>query len=479
MAKIVGVVSLDELLMLPSSTAYRLLAPMKKEAYEDDERIHLVAKKQIRNDLADHINWLLMYLDIPEFFVELQTDLESNSSLFPNLKTIPLSTDVPTEITEKTIPLFDHHKLCAHPWSGLHVWTDGSVSLCCDNEEKLSDKNGVLSIRNQSLKEIMSGSTLKDVRQSFRNGQPPKSCSGCYDRESKGLDSRRTLAPYRLQNIYGLINWESEGEIGYIGTHPTNLCNLGCRICGPKFSSIIESEEIKHNQLAPDNNLKKINEFYDEISSLDSIKNFEILGGEPFLIERNIEFMQDLISSGRSKECIMQFTTNGTVFPDFFRDPSDFLRLEITFSIDDVNERFEYQRHRASWEKVKENIEHFVKFKSDQPNIKLGINATVNIQNVLYLDELMDWYSSSGLDHYNFSLLSYPKCLSITKMTPEARSLVMTKLSNRFDWIKDIIANSEGSNGEEFCNYMSNKDQLRKQRFQDHHRDIAQAMGMH
>ena len=75
--KVLGEIDLDDLLTQPSSTFYRFLKKIKKEVFEDDERIILRAHGKLPPDLVDHIKWTLNYVDVPEFFLILETNIES------------------------------------------------------------------------------------------------------------------------------------------------------------------------------------------------------------------------------------------------------------------------------------------------------------------------------------------------------------------------------------------------------------------
>lgn len=474
--KVLVEIDLDDLLTLPSSTLYSILAPIKKPAFEHDERIILKASQDLPDDLINHIKWCLYHIDIPEYFVLLRTNSQANIARLSEIQNEPLST-APNPVDHGHRPIFDHFKLCAYMHSGLHVWPDGKVSPCCDYDGHLLDKDQQpLSLHDVGLADIFSSSAMEDLRQAMISGQKPTGCSNCWRLEQAGKDSRRTLAPYRLSNIYGKINWEKLSSISYIGSHPTNHCNLSCRICSGAFSSKIDVEDRKLG-LSSKASKSPIDKLYAEVSASKTVRSFEILGGEPFLMKQHVSFMEDIIAQGIADESVFQFTTNGTVFPSFFNKDFKFKRLEITFSIDDIGKRFEYQRNGASWDQILHNLQLFKDFRTRNDNVKLGINTTVSILNVLYLPSLMDWIESCDLDHHHFSMLAHPSYLAITNMTADAIDLAMKTLDQRFDYIKKIISDREGSDGSEFRSHMSKRDEIRNQDLRDAHPEIAQAMG--
>jgi len=474
--RILGEIDLDDLLTKPSSTFYRFLISIKKAVFEDDERIILRAYNDLPSDLIEHLIWAINYTDIPEYFIILETNSQKNKDALASIKNQPLYKSK-TLIDHGSTPRFDHLSLCGHMYAGLHVWPDGTVSPCCDYTGSLKDSKGLeYTIHEHKLSDIFNSESMEDLRRQMTSQNKPSGCITCFEQEASGRESRRTLAPYRLDNLYGEINWESDNPIRYIGSHPTNHCNLSCRICNSMYSSVIEAEDRQQGKVRP--KIKRaIDPLYDQMHAMDEIKSFEILGGEPFVMNRHLDFMKHIISNGVAERSTFQFTTNGTVFPDFFLERPKFKRLEITFSIDDINDRFEYQRNKAHWKNVLDNIESFKQLRDGKNDVKLGINITVSILNVFYLPELIEWFESSGLDHHNFTILTKPKYLAIGNMTDQARVLVLSKLDSRFDFIKYIIKSSEGSDGRDFVSNIKMKDALRNQDFRTHHSDIARAMG--
>jgi sulfatase maturation enzyme AslB (radical SAM superfamily) len=218
----------------------------------------------------------------------------------------------------------------------------------------------------------------------------------------------------------------------------------------------------------------------------DQVCNFEFLGGEPLLLKENLEFMQWLIDQGHSHRAIFEFVTNGTQYPAIFDQAGEFRRLTVTISIDNIADRFEYERAGADWNTVSSNVKKFVACKQHNPSLQIGICITVNIQNVLYLPELINWIREQGIDHYYFNVLVSPEYLSIDHLTGQAKQLVLEKLTkanlsavdlDRLQYIVQRVIECVGSDGKIFCQKMQAKDQQRNENFILTHSEIAQAMG--
>jgi organic radical activating enzyme len=190
-----------------------------------------------------------------------------------------------------------------------------------------------------------------------------------------------------------------------------NICNLKCRICGSWSSSQFATEEI--NQLPREQQKsshayqmlragawpRENAQFWQQIDSvLTDIRYIEFTGGEPFMIDEHFDMLQGIIDRGIAHQVEIHYNTNGTQYPArgeaIWRH---FKTVEIAFSIDDVGERFEYQRTNADWAVVLDNITSFQYLKTQMPNLQLQCCSTVNVFNVRYIDELAQWIALQGV----------------------------------------------------------------------------------
>ena len=168
--------------------------------------------------------------------------------------------------------------------------------------------------------------------------------------------------------------------------------------------------------------------FYDNLKIIfPNLKRMEFFGGEPFLIKKHFEVLKYAIEKGYSKNIFIKYNTNGTQYPkelveDIF---PHFKRVFIAFSIDDVAERFEYQRYPAKWEQVKDNIQRF----TELTNVNLGteICITVSIFNILSIDELLSWINTTTLDGIYFNILYDPQEWNIQSLPLEAKQYIVNK----------------------------------------------------
>jgi organic radical activating enzyme len=177
-----------------------------------------------------------------------------------------------------------------------------------------------------------------------------------------------------------------------------NLCNLKCVICGPDNSSAWVSDYKKIYPLEPVEHFKydKFNQL--EMTSPELLKNIKTLhfhgGGEPLMSDSHMQLLKQVKKIKGLSDVRVFYNTNGTK-----RASDELLSLweecrlvELYFSIDDVGERFNYQRAGADWNTMVDNLKWY---QDAMPyNHMFNINCTWGYLNLYYLTDIVDW-------HYN------------------------------------------------------------------------------
>jgi MoaA/NifB/PqqE/SkfB family radical SAM enzyme len=372
--------------------------------------------------------------------------------------------------------------------------------------EEIVDATGKkYDLNETNLEEAYHSEYMQDLRRQFRAGEKPATCSRCWDEEDAGRDSKRIHSQVRLKHLYDQVDWANDNpdQLWFVDLKLGNICNLKCRICGSWSSSKWAEEELAY--MPKDFNKKehiaytwlkagawprKTTTFWDNLRELlPNIKYFEFTGGEPWMIQEHFDLLKYAAAMGYSKNIDIHYNTNAT--QELNEDTqiwNQFGRVDIAFSIDNVGDRFEYERYGADWVLANKIIDdvHFAR-RADTPNITTQLCFTVNIQNVYYLDELLDWADTKGFGDIYFNMMHSPDHMSIQRMTPTAQELVLNKLKTTF-WknahyqreinnIINFIELGSGSDGSEFLFKMKRTDAHRKQNFMDTHPEIARAMG--
>jgi len=404
-----------------------------------------------------------------------------------------------------------HDTICMLPWVSIEATPVGTARPCCLAKDEITKPDGtVYKLTEDGLGTIYQSQYMQDLRQEFLDGKKPSTCNRCWDEEAAGRTSKRINSRIRLKNYYPIVDWNNvkPDQLWFIDLKLGNICNLKCRICGSWSSSKWAKEEIDYeakkfsianimgynrkNHAAykflqegawpRDNDI-----FWDDLKELlPSVKYFEFTGGEPFLIEEHFKLLRYAVEQEYSNRIDIHYNTNGTVYPSAEEVAlwNKFNRVEIAVSIDNVGDRFEYERYGAVWAEVEDNIAKFNLLRSDR--ITTQVCMTINIQNVYYLPELCDWVNEQEFDYVYFNMLHDPNDMCINRMTPQAQELVIDRLTKypfntkhrvEIDKIIQFIQNGEGSDGTEFLRKMQQTDGYREQSFLTSHPEIARAMG--
>lgn len=397
--------------------------------------------------------------------------------------------------------------ICMLPWISLEASPQGTAKPCCLYDDEILDDNGnKYMLAQHGLQEIYQSKSMQNLRQEFLDGKKPAGCFRCWNEEDVGRTSKRQFTQIRLKELKDQVDYTNliPDQLWFLDLKLGNICNLKCRICGSWSSSKWAEEEIKYVKELVTKEQKQTHLAYTFLQQgawprksplfwenlkqlLPNIKYFEFTGGEPWLIQEHIELLKYAVAQGYSKNIDIHYNTNATQWPqDLVEIWRDFGRVDIAFSIDNVGNRFEYERYGSNWDEANRIIDAVHNMKLLYNNITTQLCFTVNIQNVYYLDELLAWADTKNFGSIYFNLLQSPSHMCISHMTPSAKELVLNKLKTTF-WTSDkyqkeidslirFIESGSGSDGVEFLTKMKITDEYRKQSFVDTHPEIARAM---
>lgn len=339
-----------------------------------------------------------------------------------------------------------HEKFCVLPWVSLETSPIGTVRPCCLADDEIVDNTGEkFNLATANFLDIQNSHHMQDLRQQFLDGKSPQTCRKCFREERSGRTSKRMHTLNRLKHILeDQEKWTVDAKpLLFLDLKLGNICNLKCRICGSWSSSTFAAEElqwIRRGENKKDNHHyhmlkqgawpRENQQFWNEIDQvLDQIQYIEFTGGEPFMIQEHFDMLQGLIDRGIAGQVEIHYNTNGTQWPEGAKDIwQHFKTVEIAFSIDDVGERFEYQRSNAIWNEVVANIEKFKQLRQHYSNIKLQSCITVNIFNVYYLEHVANWAIQQGFDFVYWNMLHDAYYYNISTLPVAAKVGITTKL---------------------------------------------------
>lgn len=395
--------------------------------------------------------------------------------------------------------------ICMLPWISVEASPMGTVRPCCMAHEEITDSEGrKYDLTQDTLSDAYHSKYMQQLRQQFRRGERPATCNRCWEEEAAGRDSKRINSRIRLKELYQQVDWDNDtpDQLWFVDLKLGNICNLKCRICGSWSSSKWAEEEMNYLPAGADKKQhiaytwlkqgqwpRKTQAFWDNMKSiLPNVRYMEFTGGEPWLIEEHWELLEFAVAHGYGRQIDIHYNTNATQPPTRLVPLiSQLGRVDIAFSIDNVGARFEYERYGAEWKKSNKIIDAVHGLRLMYPNITTQLCFTINIQNVYYLDELLDWADTKAFGSIYFNMLHSPDHMSIQQMTPAARDLVLNKLKTTYWTTKayqqdiqgviNFIEAGPGSDGQDFLRKMQETDAYRKQNFADTHPEIAKAMG--
>jgi len=391
-----------------------------------------------------------------------------------------------------------HEKFCVLPWISLETSPIGTVRPCCLAEEEIKDElNNKYKLIATDLKTIQDSNYMQKLRTSFLAGKQPQTCRKCWNEERAGRTSKRMHTLNRLKHIVTDTEWTKDAKpLVFIDFKLGNICNLKCRICGSWSSSQFAAEEVKfegkdniHYQMLKDGAWpREIQTFWDNLAPLMSkVRYMEFTGGEPFMIQEHFDLLQRLVDTGVASQVEIHYNTNGTHYPEHAENIwKHFKTVEVAFSIDDVGERFEYQRMNAVWHEVENNIARFKQLQQRLPQIiQLQVCSTVNVFNVLYLEELANWIDKQGFDFVYWNMLHEAYYLSVGTLPEGAKQTAIQKLSDanvssmhrtEFDRIIEFIRNGVSLDGNILRMKVQDLDWRRDQDLRHHHIELAGAI---
>ncbi len=396
-----------------------------------------------------------------------------------------------------------HPKFCVLPWVSIEASPIGTVRPCCLAMDEIVDDNGnKFKLNSASFSEIQNSQHMKTLRQEFLAGEQPQTCRRCWNEERAGRTSKRMHTLDRLKHMGISEDWTEDAKpLMFLDLKLGNICNLKCRICGSWSSSqfateelnfIIDREEKKtsfHYQMLRDGAWpRESQEFWSELdAAMSEVRYIEFTGGEPFLIQEHFDLLKRLVDRGYARNIEIHYNTNGTVYPEMAADIWQYFKhVEVAFSIDDVGERFEYQRTNAVWTEVVDNIQRFVELRDDLLNMSLQVCCTINVFNIMNLEDVANWISQQDFDFVYWNMLHDAYYFSIGTLPAEAKVIaeqrlrqahIPDKFRQEFDRIIDFMNNGASLDGELLKMKIEDLDFKRKQKLQDVVPVLAEAIG--
>jgi glutamate-1-semialdehyde 2,1-aminomutase len=159
------------------------------------------------------------------------------------------------------------------------------------------------------------------------------------------------------------------------------------------------------------------------------VKEIYLTGGEPTIIKEQFKLLDYCVKHGYAKKIKLKYNTNLTNIPqDLVQAWKDFKQVQLNCSIDAIGDLDRYIRYPSNWSKIQENFELIQKL----DNKYIEIHNTVQMYNILRLDEFIEWAKPYGHKIY-FNILNHPEVLNIRVLPAHLKLLAKDKLEQHLD----------------------------------------------
>ena len=382
---------------------------------------------------------------------------------------------------------------CILPWISVETTPMGTTRPCCLYTDEILN----VDLKTHTLEDAFASETMQELRTQFSNAEKPDGCRNCWREEDAGKKSKRQYMLEKFKHVDVDYTDTSGKELVFLDLKLGNICNLKCRICGSWSSSKWAKEELDYSN-DPDNHIartwlkagqwpRESEHFWTQLDRmLPQVKYFEFTGGEPWMIKEHFDLLQRAVDRGLAQNIDIHYNTNTTQFP---KDPTiwqHFKHVQIAFSVDNTEERFEYERYGAKWHTANTNISKVHALRDKGYPITTQLCCTWNVQNIYYLDDVLTWADTMNFDSIHFNLMHDPWEFSLSRMPRMAVGQVMLYLQKQqikhakyktdILSLKNIIVNSRQMDNTDLANKLRQTDLYRNQNFAVSHSKIARAI---
>ena len=335
--------------------------------------------------------------------------------------------------------------ICAVPWMHLNFEPNGKVVPCC-----LTSHYNYFAgdLNTQPIDAIWNSSNMKKLRKEMLNGIEPDICATCFNKEKVTGESGRIHHNKEFKNVLKDIPiiTEADGacnkmELKYWDFRFSNLCNMKCRSCGPRYSSawVPDAKKLGYTDQEKVWNIEGVADQTNFDFLKDQVQHVQKIyfaGGEPLLMPEHWQILDMLVANKRF-DVKISYNTNGSTLSYGKKSAIDYWKqwepgkIEVWPSIDEFGPRAELIRSGTVWPKVEENLIELSKLE----NILVRPGMTIGAWNVFRLPELINYLISIGVicarhNYQNFfiNLLQFPAHYHVSILPDEFRKETIDKL---------------------------------------------------
>ena len=293
---------------------------------------------------------------------------------------------------------------CPLVTNNIELTTQGEMTPCCISSKRFCVDGQKANAYTNSITEVINSSDRQEWIDNFQE-HFQTDCKQCYEVELSGGESKRIREINLWRDNLGF----KPKTLQSIDLKMGNTCNLACAICGShsssKWGSIDKQFGIAYT---PAQRWQDTDEFWEELNlHADNLKRVELAGGEPFMIKKQKILIEFLVERDLAKNIEITWFTNCTIWPEelvkYFKE---FKLVRIMLSLDNTDEKFEFQRYPAKWDETYEIFNKFIDIR-DKGLCQVEISHSISALNIHALPEFHDWCAEHKVKVFN-NLVMHP-----------------------------------------------------------------------
>jgi len=364
----------------------------------------------------------------------------------------------------------DQQIFCNTPWYELHIYWDGSLGICCSESHKLYQADQLqYNIATMSILDWFNSEPVRKFRTDISGSSRVSACTRCYQEEDPGGNSRRLQSnqksviftrtafkdSFAQSPGYQHFLYSNQNQ-GHTRTQPKdlhidlgNFCNLACKMCNPRASSTIASQQVKwgiessrqylgtdwtRNQTVWDN-------FKQQLLTIPDLNNIHFMGGETLLTDRFEDLVDTMIEHQRFDLCF-SFVSNGTVFrPELLDKLVQFRRVGIEISIETVDGHNAYTRQGTDTDLVLQNIKRYHDW-CNGTSVTVTLRPAPSLLSIGYYTGVLQY----ALDHQlvvKSNLCYRPRFLNAEILPADIKKQYLSKYQDFLTQLHDISVDSD------------------------------------
>lgn len=370
--------------------------------------------------------------------------------------------------------------ICPAVWDHLCINTAGKNRLCC---------NAVTQENDWFLENYDAHWTdfRNNIKEQMLAGAKPDACKSCWQKEAIGVTSLREqfIQNYQIRNQS--LDFSDRDFPLELDLKLGNYCNLSCRMCS-SFSSSTYAKEFKtiYKDTGVDYGVDAYekdyvqNKWYNNPKFVKIIKQMidnglqqlKFTGGEPLMVPAVKTLLEYCIEKDTAHSIDLVLITNGTLLDkQWIGILNKFRHVSLIFSIDGVEDTFEYIRHPAKWTQIQRAFDLL-----KDTNFYKAIAFTLQAYNVLDTANII---KLSRIQNFNIDVIaldnpSYLDVKHIPSLLNEKAISILHTLTARNENEKLFISNiynklANGNTDSDQCNKLIKlsklKDRYKQQDF--------------